>query len=192
MESSTSTAPLRASLLRQLVLAAMLLGGIGLVAVGVSGLLAGGMGLLFGKSFVSGDAPGISYTPDRCADFLEYAPHARSCEEAATVHHFGEVIDYRIAAGVLGLIALGVWWLLRRSRRDPQLLPEGLVAGIGTAMFGAATAVLLLQTIGLLASGQSAGAGQYLSGGLVSLLVAAAFALALYRTLVLRLRPPAT
>jgi hypothetical protein len=180
---------LSARLLRQLVLAALLLGGIGLAAVGASGLVAGGMGMLFGKSFVSGDAPGVTYTPDRCADFFEYAPRARTCQEAATIHHFGEVVDYRVAAGVLGLLALGLWWLLRRSRREvPELLPEGLVAGAGTAMFGAATAVLLLESIGLLAFGQGAGAGQYLSGALVALVMAAAFALSLYRALLHRAR----
>ena len=188
---TTSTAPLRFSLLRQLVLAAMLLGGIGLAAIGVSGLVAAGMGGLFGERFVSGDAPGISYTPDRCADFLEYAPHARTCEEAATIHHFGEVVDYRVAAGVLGLLALGLWWLLRRARHDPPLLPDGLVPGIGAAMFGAAAAALLLQSTGLLVSGDSAGVGQLLSGGVVSLALAAAFAVALYRTLIVRARSPA-
>ncbi len=190
MERTRGLTP--AQLLWQLVLATMLLGGVGLTAVGASGLVAGGMGMLFGKGFVSGDAPGVIYTPDRCADFQEYAPRARTCEEAATIHHFGEVVDYRMAAGVLGLLALGLWWLLRRSRRDaPELLPEGLVAGVGAAMFGAAAAALLLQSVGLLAFGQSAGAGQYLSGGLVSLVMAAAFAVFLYRALLLRARPVA-
>jgi hypothetical protein len=178
-----------APLLRQLLLTAVLLGGIGLTAIGVSGLLAEAMGALFGKSFVSGDSAGVTYTPERCAEFLEYAPGARSCEEAATTHHFGEVVDYRVAAGVLGLLALGVWWLLRRWRRDPPgLLPDGLVAGVGAAMFGAAAAVLLLESAGLLAFGGGTGAGQYLSGGLVSLVMAAAFAVSLYRTLLRRWR----
>ena len=182
----------RALLLRQLVVAAVLLGGIGLLSIGVSGLVAEGMGALFGKRFVSGDTPDISYTAERCAEFLEYAPHARTCEEAATIHHFGEVVDDRVAAGVLGLGALGVWWLLRRSGRDePDLLPAGLVPGIGAAMFGAAAAGLLLQSIGLLAFGQSAGAGQYLSGGLVALPLAGAFAVALYRALLRRVRSAA-
>jgi hypothetical protein len=185
----TSARPWAATLLGELVLAAVLLGGVGLTAIGVSGLLAEGMGALAGQRFVSGDPPGVSYTPDRCADFFEYAPQARTCEEAATIHHFGEVVTYRVAAGILGLLALGLWWLLRRRRDRPALLPDGLVPGIGAATFGAAAAALLLESIGLLAFG--AGAGQYLSGGLVSLVVAAAFAVGCWRALAARARSAA-
>ena len=186
MNATSNTLP-RGLLIRQLLLAAVLLGGIGLTAIGVSGLIAQGMGMLFGESFVSGDQPGVSYTPDRCAELLEYAPNTRSCEEAATLHHFGEVVDYRVAAGVLGLLALGCWWLLRRTRRDaPSLLPAGLVAGIGAATFGLAAAGLLLLSIGLLVFGHGTGAGQYLSGGVVALVVAAAFVVSLLRALLRR------
>ena len=181
-----------ARLLRQLVLAAMLLGGIGLTAIGVSGLVAAAVGAAFGERFVSGDTAGVTYTPERCAELREYAPQARTCEEAATTHHFGEVVDYRLAAGVLGLLALGLWSLLRRRRQDdPGLLPAGLVAGIGAAAFGAAAAVLLLESAGLLAFGGGAGAGQYLSGALVSLPLAAAFAVGFYRALLPRARATA-
>ncbi|MGH8884352.1 MAG: hypothetical protein ACRDYX_04110 [Egibacteraceae bacterium] len=63
-------------------------------------------GQSFGMAFVSGDAPGVTYTPQRCAEYLEYVPDAGSCGAAATVHHFGEVVEYRVALGTLGLIGL--------------------------------------------------------------------------------------
>src|SRR5436190_18302635 len=80
--------------------------GIGLVAIGVSGVLALAAGLAFGKDFVSGDPPTITYTTERCADFFEYEPGAQDCKEAATRHHFREVGGYRVDAGILGLLLL--------------------------------------------------------------------------------------
>src|SRR5690242_1523002 len=106
--------------------------GIALVAVGVSGLLPWGMGATAGKGFVAGDPPGVTYTTARCADVFEYAPHARSCEQAATEHHFGEVVDSRIAAGVLGAVVLAVAAWRRRRHVPPNLLPETLVPARAT------------------------------------------------------------
>ena len=111
---------------RQAVAALALVGAIGLVAIGVSGAVAGGMGLVWGKAFVSGDASGVTYTPARCADFKEYFPRAASCEEAAVDHHYEEIVGYRLAAGVGGLFAFAaaaaVQW--RRKRR-----PGATIAG---------------------------------------------------------------
>jgi hypothetical protein len=64
------------------------LSGIGLVAIGVSGLFAEVMGRLWGAAFVAGDPPGSTYTPARCADFQEYLP-GHDCLSAAALHHWG-------------------------------------------------------------------------------------------------------
>ena len=61
---------------------------VGMIAIGASGLIAWAMGGIFGRTFVSGDLPGVTYTPARCADLFEYAPGAHTCAEAATFHHF--------------------------------------------------------------------------------------------------------
>src|SRR5947207_3205365 len=76
---------------------------VGLIAVGVSGLLAAVFGAALGRDFVAGDRPGVTSTSARCADLREYAPGANTCRDAATIHHYGEIVDYRIAAGLLGL-----------------------------------------------------------------------------------------
>jgi hypothetical protein len=48
------------SVLEQLAAAILLLGTVGLLVLGASGGLAAGFGLAFGKSFVAGDAPGVT------------------------------------------------------------------------------------------------------------------------------------
>jgi len=176
--------------LGQLMLTLLLLGGIGLTAVGVSGAVAGGMGAVLGKDFVAADPAGVTYTPARCADFLEYHPEAHTCSGAATAHHFDEVIGYRLAAGALGVVMLGGWLLARRRPRcrgTLGLLPDGFTATIGVVLFGAAAAGLVLQSAGqVVIGGESAGAGQYLSGGIVASAMALSFGLVLHRTLVTR------
>ena len=174
--------------LAQLVMALVLIGGIGLIGVGVSGGLADGMGAAFGKAFVSADTNGVTYTPSRCADFLEYHPEARTCEAAATAHHFDEVVSYRLAAGVLGIAVLGAWWLARRRRwfwpNAADAVPDGFGASVGAALFGVAAAGLLVQSVGaIVVGGDSSGTGQYLSGGLVAAITAMAFVAVLQRTL---------
>src|SRR4051794_31678073 len=143
----------------------------------MSGVVAAIGGGLFGESWVSGDPPSVRYSPARCADFLEYAPHARSCETAATLHHYSEVIDYRIAAGVVGLAIL--WACRRLARRGWQLfrsnrLPTAFDETIAVALFGVAAVYLIGYGIDQQRLGYQ-GAGFYLSAGVVAL-VAAAFA----------------
>src|SRR5437870_3226079 len=122
----------------ELILAASRIVAVGLIAIGISGLIAWGLGAVAGKAFVAGDPPGVTYTAVRCRDFLEYAPHARSCTEAATAHHFDEVVWYRVAAGVLGCVVfLALVWA--RRRREPQeLQPESFVPTVAAAVFGIA------------------------------------------------------
>src|SRR5947208_11740742 len=169
---------------RSLALAALLMAWVGFVSIGVSGAVAAGMEAAFGAGFVAGDLPGVTYTPDRCADLKEYAPSATTCEEAAALHHADETVTYRIAAGVLGLILLGLWALVRRrGALGPGRLPDGLVAGAGCAPFGVVGLALLAQGLELLALGPSSGEGADLSAAIVSLVIAVLFGRSLYRTL---------
>jgi hypothetical protein len=180
-----------APVLREVAFVLVLLSGIRLVAIGASGGLAAGMGAAFGKDFVSGDANGVTYTPARCATFLEYHP-STTCEQAAVAHHFDEIVFYRLAAGVLGLAVLAGCAVLRRSRRfgdlshGVRLLPDAFAATVGAAVFGAASVVLVAQSLGQILGGDSAGAGNWLSGGLVSLVVAGLCVVGLHRALLSR------
>ncbi|WP_248964049.1 hypothetical protein [Sphaerisporangium perillae] len=146
----------------------------GLVAIGVSGAVAKILGRVFGAGFVSADLPGVAYTPERCADFVRYFP-GKSCLEAAALHHWGEVVTYRVAAGILGLVLGAVWYVMRRGDDEPS----GLAATIGLPLFGLAAAVLLLDTLNAAVAG--GGPGASLSAGLVALAVAAYLAPPFYR-----------
>ena len=153
----------------------------------MSGIVAAIFGSAFGRSFVAGDPPGVTYTATRCADFLGYSPGAKTCEQAATWHHYGEVVQYRLAAGLLGLLLLAVYLLARRKLRgDPTALPWGFEATIGTAMYGAAALYLLATSANAAVLHETAGVGDLLSGGVIAAIMAAVYGIALYRALLRR------
>jgi hypothetical protein len=166
---------------RALGLNCLMLAWVGLLAIGASGLIAAAMNATLGPGFVAGDLPGNAYTPDRCADLMEYAPTAATCAEAAAIHHADEVVTLRIAAGMLGLIAFGVWWLVRR-RTTNETLPPGVVSAAGAATFGVVGIALAGLALNALALGGNGG-GSFLSGAVVALVVALSFAGRLVREL---------
>ena len=174
---------MKPSTIRSLALGVLLLAWVGFVSIGVSGVAAAGMQAAFGAGFLAGDIPGVTYTPDRCADLKEYAPSSSTCAEAAALHHSDETVTYRLAAGVLGLLLLGVWLVARRRAAGDDPLPAGLIEAAGSALFGVVGLALLGQGLELLALGPGTGEGAELSAGIVSLVVAALFGVALYRSL---------
>jgi hypothetical protein len=166
-------APARGAIVLDLVRAACLLAAVGLIAIGLSGVLSMGLRAAFGSSFVAGDQIGVTYTADRCADFLEYHDEARTCEAAASAHHADEVVVYRVAAGLAGLIALAVWrWKLREPTSH---LPVELTPAIGAAVFSLVGIGLLAQGLSMLAEGSSHGPGQWLSAAFVAIGVGAVY-----------------
>jgi len=191
MRSSAQSDRFR-SVVTELVFAAARLAGVGLVAVGVSGLLAWGMGAVAGKAFVSGDAPGVVYTAARCRDFFEYAPHAKTCAQAAATHHFGEIVWYRVAAGLFGGLVIAVTARVARRRGRGALLPATFVPTVAAATFGIAAAWLLGQGADLVRLDVNGGGGAYLSGGVVALAVALWFAVPVVKSLDVQRTPTVT
>jgi len=159
----------------------------GLCAIGLSGLLSDAGGAVFGKSFIAGDAPGVTYSAERCAYLLEYYPNAGTCEAAATAHHFEEIVWYRLAAGVLGVIGLiALLVLVRRGIAGRWLrtgpLPATTAPVVATVLFGAAAAALCALGLMSVALGLENHAGSFLSDGTVATVAFALSAWWLVRT----------
>jgi hypothetical protein len=153
-----------------------LAGGLGLVAIGVSGLVAEVLGRMFGPEFVAGDGPGVTYTAARCADYLRLFPAAGGCAGAAATDHWGEVVQYRVLAGVLGLLLLGTYGLARRRTElaeEAWRPPRGTVAVPLGALFAVAGAGLTGISLMQLAYGDRDMLGANLSAGIVALAAAA-------------------
>jgi hypothetical protein len=168
------------------ILSLWLVGAIGLVAVGVSGGVAAAMGAVVDKAFVAGDQPGVTYTPERCAEYQVLEPTAANCTDAAIAHHYDEVVWYRVDAGILGVLALAGWWFVRHRRLRagrPDGLPPVFVAVAGTALFGVAAVGLVGSGAMQATVGGGNSAGGMLSGGLVATVVAVAFGLWLLRSI---------
>src|SRR5581483_599807 len=131
---------------RQLARAAVFLIAVGLIAIGVSGGVAQMMGSTSSARFVAGDAPGFVNPPSRCDYYLEYYPQGSTCSGAAALHHFDEVVMYRVAAGLLGLVLMAAcaWERRRRRSLERQVLPDVFFDDTAATVFTAAGVFLLL------------------------------------------------
>ncbi len=139
------------TLVVETVRAAMLLGGWGLVAVGLSGAVVAGMNAIAGTGFVGG------------ATVLGTGGHGMN----ETAH---DAVSLRILAGLAGLLVLAGYTLLRRHARPATVLPDGLVDALGAAAFAAATTVLAGASVDQAVTGIAGqGVGFFLSGAIVSL-----------------------
>jgi hypothetical protein len=154
---------------------------VGFLAIAASGLVAWAMDAAFGDAFVAGDAPGVTYTTDRCAELLEYAPGAGTCEQAAATHHAGEVVEYRVATLALALAAWLAYLAIGKGRGGSA--PPAFEPTVGASAFGLAGAGLLALAANAWILGPDAGAGQYLSAAVVALPIGAWFAVRAYRSM---------
>lgn len=130
--------------------AALLLAGCGLAAVGVSGLVALAMNLLFGRSFVGG--------------FTAFGLGGAPIDEAAD-----DAVVLRVLAGALGMVLLLGYLVVRRRAVRPSLLPPGMIDALGAAAFAAGTSVLAIASIDQAVQRGTQGVGFPLSGALVAL-----------------------
>ena len=162
-----------AALVLETLRAATLLGACGLIAIGLSGGVVAVMNALFGQRFVGG------------ATVLGTGQSSVSeiAQDAAVL---------RILAGLVGLIVLGGYAVLRRYTKPAVVLPRGLVDALGAAAFAAAVVVLTGASIdqAVTVSGGH-GVGFFLSGALVSLTGAILFSARATRALLPSFEPSA-
>jgi hypothetical protein len=181
-ERQTWSLPMRA-VLGQFLRSALALGGLGAVAVGLSGLLAWFVGGVWGQRVLVQNPSAADLTTTNCARWIGLHPHAADCSVAAMNDWYGEVIFYRIAVGVLGVAALSAYAVLRRrvgSAHRP-LLPRSVLDTIGAGAFFVAAAATLALGIDALVVAHGDGSGQWLSATPIAMGGAAIFATRLVR-----------
>jgi hypothetical protein len=144
--------------------AAVFLAGCGLVAVGLSGLVALLMNVSAGRSFVGGQTvlPG----------------HGASVTEVAD-----DAVSLRVLTGLVGLVLLLGYLVWRRHSACARLLPGGLIDALGAAAFSAGTVVLTIAVADQAVQTGSRGVGFALSGAVVALPAAVYFCIRSARAL---------
>lgn len=174
-----------AHLIRSLLGQAAALVGVGLVAIGISGVIAQIMVAAGGRTFTFGDRAGLTYSAPDCAHWLSLHPHAATCAQAALAENISDGLLQRFMAGIAGIVLLAVLLVLsRRGGSSPwTLMTRPLAAIVGATAFGAAT-------VGLVALGGNAirvadghGAGRWFSAAGVALVAAVFFGMTALRRL---------
>lgn len=163
------------AILGDLFLSAWKLGGIGLIAVGVSGLVVAVMNAVFGRAFVGQPPAGVTFPEARCAYWMTAWTHAHTCAQAAMLEASSDGVILRGGAGALGVALLACYvvtrGILRQRGYDPHSLLAGYFPALAACVFGAgALGLALAQLTGF---DVTFGPGTYLSGAIVAVAFAA-------------------
>jgi hypothetical protein len=160
------------------------LGGIGLTAIGFSGLVVLVMNVAFGPTFTGQAPPGVTFAKAECAYWMSVWPGAHTCATAHMLEASSDAVVLRVVAGTLGIILLlgyGIaryFW--RRSGRGPVVLLAGYYHVAAACVFGVgAFGLALAQLTGFTVS---EGPGAYLSGALVAAALAVGYGAKISRT----------
>src|SRR5437764_7119166 len=86
---------------------------VGFVAIGVSGLSCAAIRYRYGDHTLAFDHEGAYLSELRCADLS--GAEKTMCAATRLAHHADEIVELRLAAGVVGLLALAAY-LVTRSR----------------------------------------------------------------------------
>jgi MYXO-CTERM domain-containing protein len=174
------------ALARRLALTAGLVGGAGFLAIGGAGLIERLLVSVKGDAFLTAPWPADSYTRADCADWLAGDRSTHSCVAAMLSDHVGDLLLEATAAGLLGLIVLAAYLVLRRRWRDRgtlTALPAGTAEALGTALATVAAVGCFGRAFNTEMAQRGVGAGEAWSLGAAAAVTAVAFALALLRAL---------
>lgn len=180
--ASTPPEPIR-SFLTRIATQLVPLAGVGLIAIGLSGLVARAMTGLWGRTFMFANPPGTTYPAAACRYWQSIHPSAGSCTNAYLAESQADGLLARYAAGVLGLVLLGAVVVIRRRRGLPIFghLPL-LTSFTGSITFLAAALGLLGLGIDSIRTTDSHGAGQWLSGAVIALPLAIVYGFSFLRS----------
>jgi hypothetical protein len=173
-----------AALFRRSALAGTLVGGVALVAYGISGAIGWAMADIRGGSFLTAPFPPGSYTRADCDDWLTGDPATHNCVTAMISDHVGDIVLQGFAAGLLGIIALLAFAAMRRRWQDRATLtalPVGSAEAAGAVLAALVTVAGLVRWINIETNQQAQGAGQPLSIAMAAACAATFFAVRLYR-----------
>jgi hypothetical protein len=173
------------ALLRRLALTACLVGGAGLAAIGGAGLIGRWFQAVYGTKFLTAPWPPGSYTRADCADWLAGDKGTRSCVTAMLADHAGDIMLEATAAGVLGLLVLATYVVLRmrwRDRATMTALPAGSAQALGAVLAGLAAVACFGVAWNTETARLGVGAGLPWSLGLAAAVTAIGFALAWLHT----------
>jgi hypothetical protein len=164
-----------AALLGDLILAGWKLTGIGLIAVGISGLVVLVMNFAFGRAF-TGQAPaGVSFPKASCAYWMSLWPGAHTCATAHMLEASSDAVVLRVAAGLMGAVLLVLYGIVRveqrRRGRGPVVVLAGYFPLLAAGVFSVGSLGLALA--GLTGFTTTQGPGTYLSGAIVAAAAAA-------------------
>jgi len=165
------------AVLGDLFLGSWKLAGIGLIAVGASGLVVALMNVMFGRAF-TGQAPaGVTFPKAKCAYWMAGWPGTHTCAVAHMLEASSDGVVLRIGAGIMGLALLEAYaiarYLLRRRGQGRAVPLAGYFPVLAACVFGAgALALVLAQLTGFTVT---EGPGAYLSGAIMAALVAAGY-----------------
>lgn len=173
----------RTATLREVIEQLIALAGLGLVAIGISGLVEIAMTAIWGKVWVFADPPGTHYQAASCRYWESLHPHAVGCAQVYVAEAMSDGLLYRFVAGTVGLVVLAVLVVMgrRSGRRIRGVLATPVTVVLGGVASSAAAAVFLAVGADRLTTGSGHGAGQWLSAVVVSVPIAAAFGWAALR-----------
>lgn len=157
--------------------------GVGMVAVGVSGVVARLMAIVWGDRFVFADPPGTQYSASDCRYWLSIHPAAGTCTKAYLAEASADAVLARFVVGAVGVLILGVAVAIRsRSGRPVVAAPPTLTSAIGAAVFAVACLGLIALALESVRRADGNGAGQWLSGAAIALPCAVGYGVAFVRS----------
>jgi hypothetical protein len=163
------------AVVRQCLVSGLLLGGIGGLAVGASGLVAAVIREVAGSRALVDVGSGQLLSAKDCTRWLALDPAAQTCHQAAVTDWADETVFYRLALGLVGALCVLAYYWFRRRASAGEVLPTAVTDTLAVALFGAAALGTLVLGLNAMLTSSGHGSGQWLSATPVALALAVVF-----------------